>query len=247
MFVDRVLVADTAIVMSEFSGQILVVEDDQDIVRVVKAYLEREGFSVEIALDGLSGLDKALDGSPELIVLDWMLPGLDGLEFIKRLRQEKHTPVIMLTARAEEPDRVLGLELGADDYVAKPFSPRELVARVKAVLRRMRNTTEREQEALSRGSLLIDPMHRSVRMEGRRLDLTTLEFDLLYTLASQPGRVFRRDELLDRVWGRDFEGVDRVVDVHVSNLRQKLDAASDQPSLVLTVRGIGYKFTEEPE
>lgn len=225
--------------------RILIIEDDPDIVRIVKAYLERAGYPVETALDGLSGLSAALEQSPDLIILDWMLPGIDGLEFMRRLRRERRTPVIMLTARGEESDRVRGLELGADDYVSKPFAPRELVARVGAVLRRMETQQEKPQDPIKRGPLTIDPLRRSVSYGDTVLELTALEFNLLYTLASQPGRVYSRDELLDRVWGGDFGGVDRVVDVHISNLRQKLGADSAHPALLLTVRGTGYKFTED--
>ena len=224
-------------------GRILIVEDDPDVVNVASAYLEREGYRVKVARDGLTGLDLALSAPPSLIVLDWMLPGIDGLEFMRRLRKEQRTPVIMLTARKEEADRILGLELGADDYLGKPFSPRELVARVKAVLRR--SHPEEPQAVLELGPLYIDPGHRRVRLNEVYLDLTKVEFDLLYTLACLPGRVFARNELLDRVWGDDFSGVDRVVDVHISNLRQKLEAAAPGTELVLTLRGLGYKFREE--
>lgn len=221
--------------------RILIVEDDPDVIRVARAYLEREGFTVETAQDGLAGLHAALERPPTLIVLDWMLPHLDGLAFLERLRKAQRTPVIMLTARTEESDRVVGLELGADDYIPKPFSPRELVARVRAVLRRAKPAAKDEEEVLVHGELQIDPRHRTVERAGRRVDLTALEFDLLYALAGAPGRVFSRDELLDRVWGQDFTGVDRVVDVHVSNLRQKL-ATIGTDAMLVTVRGVGYKF-----
>lgn len=225
------------------SGRILIVEDDADVVRVTSAYLEREGFQIDVARDGLSGLEQALGAPPDLIVLDWMLPGIDGLDFMRRLRNERRTPVIMLTARKEEADRILGLELGADDYLGKPFSPRELVARVKAVLRR--SGQEEPQNVLERGPLHMDAHYRRARLGDTYLDLTKLEFDLLYALARSPGRVFARGELLDRVWGEDFSGIDRVVDVHVSNLRQKLEAASPGSALVATLRGLGYAFREE--
>lgn len=225
-------------------GQILVVEDDPGIVRAVKAYLEQEGFGVAVAADGLLALNAALAETPTLIVLDWMLPSLDGLEFMRRLRQEQRTPVIMLTARTEENDRVLGLELGADDYMTKPFSPRELVARVKAVLRRTKVPTERPDQTLVVGSLQLNLEKRSVVRAGVPLELTVLEFSLLHTLMGQPGRVFSRDELLNRVWGSDFTGVDRVVDVHISHLRRRLGEDPDTPTLVLTVRGVGYKLAE---
>lgn len=230
--------------MTPPAPRVLIVEDDPDIVQVVRTYLERSGFAAEAASDGLSGLTRALERPPALIVLDWMLPGLDGLEFMKQLRREHTTPVIMLTARSEEADRVLGLEFGADDYVIKPFSPRELVARVNAVLRRSDGRETPLKEVLSGGPLVIDPERRVAWVANRRVDLTALEFDLLYTLARYPGRVFKRDELLDRVWGRDFVGVDRVVDVHISNLRQKLGAEAGGEDLIQTVRGVGYRLAE---
>lgn len=223
------------------SGRVLIVEDDRDVAKVVRAYLEREGFLVESATDGLRGLDRALEAPPDLIVLDWMLPGIDGLEFLKRLRREHRTPVIILTARGEETDRILGLEVGADDYVAKPFSPRELIARVRAVLRRIDPDRVRQESVLVHEGITVDPTQRRVIRGARTLELTTLEFDLLYAMARAPGRVFSRQDLLDRVWGEDFIGVDRVVDVHISNLRQKLEAigANDR---ITTIRGVGYRF-----
>lgn len=221
--------------------RILIVEDDVDVVRVVEAFLRREGFDVDVAHDGLAGLAAAFDTAPDLIVLDWMLPHLDGPELLRRLRRERATPVIMLTARTEEDDRIAGLEVGADDYVTKPFSPRELVARVKAVLRRLDAHPAEARERIEDGGLRIDAAARTVERDGIRADVTAVEFDLLWTLASDPGRVFRRAELLDRVWGEDFAGVDRVVDVHVSNLRQKL-APLGVAERVVTVRSVGYKF-----
>jgi DNA-binding response OmpR family regulator len=220
------------------SAMVLVVEDDADIVRVVGAYLERDGFIVEVARDGLTGLHKALELSPNLIILDWMLPHLDGLSFMQQIKQRSLAPIIMLTAKIEERDRLAGLEL-ADDYVTKPFSPRELVARVKAVLRRGQSLEKTQEIVL--GDLVIEPSKRSVKRGNEPLDLTTLEFDLLYALAREPERVFTRSELLDRVWGRDFTGIDRVVDVHISNLRQKLEVDPEQPQFLITVRGVGYK------
>ena len=222
--------------------RILIVEDDPDIVRVIEAYLRREGFVTEVAGDGEAGLASALATPPALIVLDWMLPRCDGEAFMRRLRPLQTTPVVMLTARGEEEDRLQGFALGVDDYLPKPFSPRELVARVLAVLRRA-GVEKAPPTALERGSLRIDPLRRCASFADQDVELTTLEFDLLHTLAAQPGRVWRRDELLDRVWGRDFAGVDRVVDVHLSNLRAKLENVCDLP-LLLTIRGVGYKFTE---
>ncbi len=217
---------------------ILIIEDDPDITQIVKTYLKKDGFSVDVAQDGLSGLDKAKSLDPALIILDWMLPGLDGLGVMQRLQKTHRIPIIMLTAKTEETDRLKGLAL-ADDYINKPFSPREMVARVKAVLRRGH---PRQGDVLRLGVLILDIEKRLALRGNEPLDLTTLEFDLLYILVQHPERVFTRDELLERVWGTDFTGVDRVVDVHISNLRQKLEPNPDNPQWLLTVRGIGYKL-----
>lgn len=222
-------------------SRILVVEDDADAAQVVSAYLTREGYAVEVAHDGAAGLQAALTAPPALVVLDWMLPGVAGPEFLTALRRAQRTPVIMLTARSEESDRIVGLELGADDYVVKPFSPRELVARVRAVLRRSQaREVAAADEAVEHRGLRVDPLQRQASFAGREVELTTLEFDLLFALARAPGRVFSRNDLIERVWGPDFGGVDRVVDVHVSNLRQKL-ASVGADALLVTVRGVGYK------
>lgn len=221
--------------------RILVIEDDTDIARIIRAYLEHDDFEVDVRFDGVGGLAKALDHPPDLVVLDWMLPGLDGIEVLTRLRSALETPVIMLSARTEYDDRVEGLGTGADDYIPKPFHPPELVARVHAVLRRSRK--ESPEEPLQVGTLSIDVQKQKVMMAGQSVPVTPLEFDLLRILAAHPGRVFRRNELLDRVWGRDFTGVDRVVDVHVFKLRQKLEAGG-AGSLIETVRGVGYRFSE---
>ncbi len=222
-------------------SRILVVEDDADAAQVVSAYLTREGYAVEVAHDGAAGLQAALTAPPALVVLDWMLPGVAGPEFLTALRRAQRTPVIMLTARSEESDRIVGLELGADDYVVKPFSPRELVARVRAVLRRSQaREVAAADEAVEHRGLRVDPLQRQASFAGREVELTTLEFDLLFALARAPGRVFSRNDLIERVWGPDFTGVDRVVDVHVSNLRQKL-ASVGADALLVTVRGVGYK------
>jgi DNA-binding response OmpR family regulator len=219
--------------------RVLVIEDDVDVVRVVRAYLERDGFEVRTESDGESGLRSATVDPPDLVVLDWMLPRLDGRTVLERLRRTSRVPVILLTARTEESDRVLGLEIGADDYVTKPFSPRELVARVRAVLRRNVREVDEADTAVVLGDLTVDPSSRRVSVRDEIVPLTTLEFDLLFTLAGAPQRVFTRDELVDRVWGAEAAGVGRVVDVHVSNLRQKLVAAGAD-GLVRTVRGVGY-------
>lgn len=226
--------------MTDMAQRILIVEDDPGTIQVARAYLEREGFAVESASDGATGLAHALGTPPALIVLDWMLPGMDGPEFVRRLRRDRDTPVIMLTARSEEIDRIVGLELGADDYVTKPFSPRELVARVNAVLRRFHSEAP-ANDVTEHGALVVDPSQRRAEYAGCLVCLTTLEFDLLHAFVRAPGRVFTRDDLIDRVWGLDFEGVDRVVDVQVSNLRHKLSDAGGE-ALLETVRGVGYRL-----
>lgn len=220
------------------SRTILIVEDDPDVVRVARAYLEREGYEVLVESDGDAGLLRARAAHPDLVVLDWMLPNTSGLDVLRRLRVDGAVPVLMLTARTDEADRVLGLELGADDYLTKPFSPRELVARVGAVLRRTAAPVA-IADVLRHGPLEVDTEARIARVEGRDVDLTTLEFDLLHAFAAAPARVFRREELIDRVWGGAYEGNDRVVDVHVSNLRQKLADVGGE-DLIRTVRGVGY-------
>lgn len=221
---------------------ILVIDDEPSVREIAGAYLERHGFEVQAASNGLDGLRLALETNPALVVLDIMLPVLDGLEVLKRLRLERAIPVLLLSARGDEFDRVLGLELGADDYLTKPFSPRELVARVKAVLRR--GAMDSAGSLLQHGALRLDSLTRSVTLEGHSIELSALEFDLLGALMRSPGRVFKRDELITAVWGEDFSGVDRVVDVHVSHLRRKLGDEADRPRFVATVRGVGYRLLE---
>ena len=221
---------------------ILVIDDEPSVREIAGAYLERQGFEVQTAGNGLDGLRLALETNAALIVLDIMLPMLDGLEVLKRLRLERSVPVLLLSARGDEFDRVLGLELGADDYLTKPFSPRELVARVKAVLRR--GGMDTTGVILQHGALRLDPLTRAVTLEGRGVDLSALEFDLLAALLRFPGRVFKRDELITAVWGEGFSGVDRVVDVHISSLRRKLGDDADHPRFVATVRGVGYRLLE---
>ena len=215
------------------------VDDEPSVREIVSAYLEREGMTVTLARDGVEALEKARESDPHLVVLDLMLPKLDGLEVCRRLREERDVAVVMLTARGEELDRVLGLELGADDYVTKPFSPRELTARVKAVLRRAGR--EPSGRPLVAGDLRLDPAGRRATLAGDDVNLTALEFDLLQALMSAAGRVFTRDDLIERVWGGDYPGVDRVVDVHVSSLRRKLGGGE---RFIATVRGVGYRFNE---
>jgi two-component system, OmpR family, alkaline phosphatase synthesis response regulator PhoP len=231
------------------SATILVVEDEPPILDLIASYLRADGFTVHTAQDGPTALAQARAVRPDLIVLDVMLPGMDGMEVCRRIQQEFDVYVLMLTARAEEIDKIVGLSVGADDYLTKPFSPRELVMRVKAILRRSRSLGPRvvaqrtpERPPLRFDELLIDPETREVWHDSMQIDLTPREFDLLYALAEQPGRVFNRDQLLERVWGHDFAGIDRVVDVHVGLLRRKLEDDPANPTLVQTVRGVGYKF-----
>lgn len=226
------------------NGPVLIVEDDEDIAKVVRVYLERAGFTVLVADDGSYGLTIALNKQLSLIVLDWMLPQLDGPGFMKRLRAKRSTPVIMLTAKGEEDDRLEGFALGVDDYVVKPFSPRELVARIKAVLSRAGSSTPGERR-MRFDALTIDPEERTVSLHDEPVELTSREFELLLLLARNPRRVFTRNELLNRIWGSDFEGVDRVVDVHVSNLRSKLERPTGRERFIETVRGAGYRFARE--
>lgn len=223
--------------------KILVVEDEQQIVRVTRAYLERAGHLVIDASDGQMALHQFRHENPDLILLDLMLPKLDGLDVCRVIRKESDVPIIMLTARVEEVDKLIGLELGADDYITKPFSPRELVARVRAVLRRSQRL-EPETSLITAGDVTIDPYRRRVTVRGRDVELTPTEFDLLRVFTSNPGRVFSRLELLDRVQGESFEGYERTIDTHVKNLRRKVEVDSSTPRLIETVYGVGYRFQE---
>lgn len=214
---------------------------------MVRRYLEAEGFDVTEAADGPAALSGLRGSSPDLIVLDVGLPGADGFGVLQAIRKASDVPVIMLTARAEEIDRVVGLTIGADDYVTKPFSPRELVARIKAVLRRGRlGKTEPDEEAIEFDGIALDLAGRQVFTERGPVALSALEFDLLAALASSPGRVFTRGQLLEKVWGWDYFGAERVVDVHIGNLRKVLDDDASNPRFVGTVRGVGYKFVARP-
>jgi len=226
------------------SARVLVVDDEPKIVELVKTYLERDGFLVTVARDGLTALELARRERPDLIVLDLMLPELDGLAVCRELRRESKVGIIMLTAKMEDVDKLIGLELGADDYVTKPFSPRELVARVRAVLRRMGDGPP-EAAPLTFGTLTIDATRHEVRREGRLVELTPTEFRLLEVLAANAGRVLTRLQLLDRVQGDAFEGYERTIDAHVKNLRQKVEPDPQQPRHILTVYGVGYKFADQ--
>ena len=219
-------------------SKILIIEDEPAIVELVTLYLQKNGFEVIAAYDGLEGLVMVKREQPELVILDLMLPELDGWEVCKRLRQDSDIPIIMLTARGDDVDKIVGLELGADDYVTKPFNPRELVARVKAVLRRNR-TGAMQNGVVHLAELTLDPARREVRVRGERISLRTKEFDLLHTLAKQPGMVFSREQLLDQVWGYDYVGGTRTVDVHIAQLRQKLKHSGVH---IETVWGVGYKL-----
>jgi len=223
------------------SQPILVVDDEAKIARLVRDYLEQAGYPVTLAFDGQEALAAFRHEKPRLVILDLMLPMVDGLDVARVIRKESDTPIIMLTARVEEADKLIGLELGADDYMTKPFSPRELVARVRAVLRRTEGH-ERAAPLLSVGDLAIDPERRTVTVVGRAVELTPTEFDLLTVLASHPGRVFSRMELLERVQGYAYEGYERTIDVHIKNLRQKIEEDAGDPQLIKTIYGIGYKF-----
>ena len=223
--------------------RILVVDDEARIVDIVRVYLEREGYRVISGADGNAALELARRERPDLVILDLMLPGLSGWDVCRALRAEGGPPIIMLTARGDATEKVVGLELGADDYVTKPFDPHELVARVRAVLRRARYEPA-TASVISRGDLQIDAQRHEVRRAGKPIPLTPTEFAILEALASQPGRVLSRLQLLDRIQGQAFEGYERSVDSHVKNLRQKIEPDSRNPRYVLTVFGIGYKFAE---
>ena len=230
---------------------VLVVDDDPNVVELARLYLERDGYRVLTALDGIVGLGTAREERPDLVVLDVMLPRLNGLDICRALREESQVPIIMLTARVEEDDRLSGLELGADDYVTKPFSPRELAARVRAVLRRSaREGADNDSPVLSSGPITLDHQARRVTLGGKELRLTPTEFRLLALLMRHPGRTFTRDEIIDRVLNDDFDGFDRTVDAHVSSIRRKLGAIDaidlDAAKLVQTVYGSGYRFAPSP-
>ena len=220
-------------------SRILVVDDEPEIVDLLRSYLRRDGFDVDDAGDGEAALAAFAKVHPDLVILDLMLPKVDGREVCRRIRETSHTPIIMLTARDEETDKLLGLELGADDYITKPFSPREVVARVRAVLRRGSRETI---EMVRVGDLTIDLRAHEVNLQGRRVNLTPTEFRLLEILAGHPNQVFTRMQLIDRIQGHAFEGYERTVDAHIKNLRGKVEPDPRNPRHILTVYGVGYKF-----
>jgi len=224
---------------------VLVIEDDRRTADLVALYLEREGFRALTAGDGPAGLALARRAAPDLVILDLMLPEMDGWEVCRQLRKTSDVPVIMLTARGEEIDRVAGLTLGADDYVVKPFSPRELMARVKAILRRTARTPEHPPQRLVHGDVQLDLEKRRLQVRGETVDLTPHEYALLEALMGAPGRIFTRDELLDRLYPRgEAVVVERVVDVHINKIRQKIEPQPSRPRYVLTARGLGYRFAD---
>jgi two-component system response regulator CpxR len=224
--------------------KILLVDDDAELCALMVEFLQREGFTVECAHDGHQGLDKALEEGVGLVVLDVMLPGLDGFEILRRLRQQSKVPVIMLTARGEDVDRIVGLELGADDYLPKPFNPRELAARIRAILRRYEPRPAGTSSRLEVNGVTLDPGTREVVTNGNKIDLTTFEFDILEMLMRASGRVLSRDALMENFYNRKATAFDRSIDMHISHLRKKLNRGE---SLIKTIRGIGYQFSRTPE
>lgn len=230
------------------AATILVIDDEQNILNIVSAYLRAEGYTIHTATNGPAGLKAARAIKPDLLILDIMLPGMDGIELLTQLRRESDVYVIMLTAKSEETDKVIGLSVGADDYLTKPFSARELVARVKAALRRYgQGSGALENSVLAFQRLRIDPGARRVWKDEQPIELTTIEFDLLHALAEHRGRVLSREQLLERVWGHDFYGEDRIVDVHLGHVRKKIEADPANPEFIITVRGVGYRFEAEVE
>ena len=223
---------------------ILVVDDEPKIVQLARDYLEHAGFGVITARDGREALQAVRQQRPDLVVLDLGLPELDGLDVTRTLRRDSNLPIVMLTARDDEVDKLLGLELGADDYLTKPFSPRELVARVKAVLRRAEAATDKA-DVIRVGDVVLDVPRMRTEVAGRTVDLTPTEFQLLATLARRPGRIFTRSQLLDEVRGVTFESYERAIDTHVKNLRRKIEPDPRQPRYLLTVYGVGYRFAED--
>lgn len=226
--------------------RVLVVDDEKNIVELLKFNLEKEGYEVLVAYDGIKAVEVAKEERPDLILLDLMLPGQSGLEVCRILRKETKVPIIMATAKGEEIDKILGLEIGADDYVTKPFSPREVIARIKAVMRRVQPKVE-EKEELTFKDMKINLVKHEVKIKGQEIELKPKEFELLKLLAANPGKVYKREVLLELLWGYDYLGDTRTVDVHVRRLRQKLEASSSINKSLKTIHGIGYKFQLEED
>ena len=226
-------------------NDVLIVDDEEHIVELVKHYLAQEGLATREAYDGAAALAAFRAAAPSLVILDLMLPGLAGTEVCREIRKTSDVPILMLTAKDDIVDKVVGFELGADDYLTKPFQPKELVARVKALRRRANRRAQPEETAVLRfAALAIDPARRTVSVHGRALELRPKEFDLLLALARRPGQVLTREQLLNKVWGYDFEGFSRTVDVHVQHVREKVEAAGGNPGVIATVWGVGYKFED---
>ena len=223
--------------------EILVVDDEQKIIQITSDYLEAAGYAVLAADDGISALRKVDESQPDLIILDLGLPGMDGLDVCRELRKKSDLPIIILTARGEESDKLVGLELGADDYITKPFSPKELVARVRAVLRRMEKSTS-DEEIFRVGKVWFDVLKMRLTIDDTAIELTPTEFELLLALARQPGRIFTRSQLLNAIHGVAFESYERAIDAHIKNIRRKIEPDPRQPKYVLTVYGVGYKFND---
>jgi two-component system response regulator CpxR len=223
---------------------ILLIDDDAELCALLREFLQREGFSVECEHEGHKGLEKALQPGVDLVVLDVMLPGIDGFEILRRLRQKSKVPVIMLTARGEDVDRIVGLELGADDYLPKPFNPRELAARIRAILRRYEPRPDVPSSRLEVNAVALDPGTREVFSSGKRVELTTFEFDILELLMRSAGRVLSRDALMENFYNRKATAFDRSIDMHISHLRKKLERGEN---LIKTIRGVGYQFCRTPE
>jgi len=234
------------------SRNVLVIEDDRDIARLLELHLKDEGYSVTVVSDGKAGLRQALSGACDLVILDLILPGMDGLEVCRGIRNRKdYTPVLMLTAKSTDVDRIVGLEMGADDYLTKPFNIRELLARVKALFRRVEALRAKDsgapQKRIESGGLAIDPEKRKVTVQGSSVHVTAREYDLLLEFARHPGRVYTRAQLLDKVWGYSYEGYEHTVNSHINRLREKIEKNPAKPRYILTVRGVGYRFAEPGE
>ncbi|HEY4669113.1 MAG TPA: response regulator transcription factor [Tepidiformaceae bacterium] len=235
--------ADQQGAQNEMSPKILLVDDEENIRDLAALYLEKEGFSVESVASGREALNRFHQAPPAMVILDVMMPGMDGFEVCREIRREHDVPILMLTARSDDVDKIVGLEIGADDYMTKPFNPREMVARVKAILRRS-ETGRRSQNLLSTANLTVDKARREVKVDGEKLSLRTKEFDLLVAFVENPGIALTRDQLLESVWGYDYAGETRTVDVHVQHLRSKLSNAKVH---IETLRGVGYKLADGPE
>lgn len=231
--------------MGDPMATVLIVDDEELLVKGIAKSLENEGYEIITAYDGKSAWERFTLDDPDLIILDIMLPGTDGLTLCRSIRSKSDTPIIMLTARGDDVDKIVGLEMGADDYIAKPFNSRELSARIKAVLRRSSRKPDIGKNNIRRGNLTLDTAKRKVFIKGTSIELTGKEFDLLLTLAESPGRVFTRDMLLEMVWGYDYLGEDRTVDVHIRRLREKIEEDPGRPSIILTKWGLGYYFNDE--